>query len=450
MLGSHIQPDYHELRRREMLTRKIRENSVFKNIINNTGWLLFDRILTILIGTTVGVLLARHFGPEEFGIYTFAIAFVSFFDAFAMLGLNSIVVREIVNKPEVENEIVATAVVLQFAAGTLAAGIVLLVIWFWGAPAWPGQILVSILTLKLILKCGSIPKSWFEAKVRSKYVVWAESSILVVITIVKLVLLFLGASVVLFAVVVVLSELFRTIADFLLYRNLRSSFERVSFGISTAKYLFKESWPLMLSGSIVLVQMNLDKLMLGYMSSAREVGLYSVGMLPISALYFLPIIFGASISPQLTTAYRKSQAAFLRQSRTAYLLLSMLMLVIALMLVVIAPALVRLVFGPDYQGAENVVLVGAGALLFVAQVSFRSRLLTIQGMQQHVLLLSVMAVGANAILNSFLIPRFGSLGAAVSTTGAWSLSALIFPVIFPRVRRYFIWNLLMERNKTQK
>src|SRR5438132_9740832 len=76
-----------------------------QNILGNLGWLMADRILRLGVGLIVGIWVARYLGPERFGIYNYAIAFVAMFSVLATLGLESIVVRDMVRAPDQTAEI---------------------------------------------------------------------------------------------------------------------------------------------------------------------------------------------------------------------------------------------------------------------------------------------------------------------------------------------------------
>jgi len=56
----------------------------------NALWLFLDKILRLGVGLVVGVLVARYLGPELFGKWNYAIAFISLISAFATLGLDQI------------------------------------------------------------------------------------------------------------------------------------------------------------------------------------------------------------------------------------------------------------------------------------------------------------------------------------------------------------------------
>ena len=74
---------------------------------------LGDKFLRMGFGLLIGVWVARYLGPEKFGLLNYAIAFVSLFNVFATLGLNNIVVRELVRKPSEKGEILGTSLKSQ-------------------------------------------------------------------------------------------------------------------------------------------------------------------------------------------------------------------------------------------------------------------------------------------------------------------------------------------------
>src|SRR5262245_9709117 len=89
-------------------------------ILGNTGWLFADRVVRMGLGLVISVWMARYLGPSQFGEFNYAIAFVSFFGVAASLGLDSVVVRELVRHPETRDEILATVFVLKLLGGALA------------------------------------------------------------------------------------------------------------------------------------------------------------------------------------------------------------------------------------------------------------------------------------------------------------------------------------------
>ena len=72
----------------------------FRRYFVNTSWMFAEQLLRMVAGLLVGIWVARYLGPEQFGIFSYAIAFASLFSNIAKLGLDGIVVRDLVKEPE--------------------------------------------------------------------------------------------------------------------------------------------------------------------------------------------------------------------------------------------------------------------------------------------------------------------------------------------------------------
>lgn len=76
--------------------RSLQNHQGFMRYFANTSWLFGEKILRIIVGLFVGIWVARYLGPERFGLFSYAQSFVGLFSAIATLGLDGIVVRELV------------------------------------------------------------------------------------------------------------------------------------------------------------------------------------------------------------------------------------------------------------------------------------------------------------------------------------------------------------------
>ncbi len=74
----------------------LRDHEGFRRYFANTSWLFAEKILRMFVGLFVGIWVARYLGPEKYGLLSYAQSFVGFFTAIATLGLDGIVVRELV------------------------------------------------------------------------------------------------------------------------------------------------------------------------------------------------------------------------------------------------------------------------------------------------------------------------------------------------------------------
>ena len=103
----------------EFLRSSLKGRENLQKALANIIWLYADRILRMGVGLLVGVWLARYLGPGQFGLFSFSLSLVGLIGAFSSLGLQNIVVRDIVNAPLGANQTLGTGFVLQAIAGVL-------------------------------------------------------------------------------------------------------------------------------------------------------------------------------------------------------------------------------------------------------------------------------------------------------------------------------------------
>src|SRR5260221_11367862 len=112
-------------------------------IRRNFGWLLTDRVVRLAISLVVNVWLVRYLGVERLGLMSFAQSLVVLFAVFAQLGLETILVRDLVRRPEASRDLLGTALTLRLTGAlvTLALSFVTVRIMR------PGDTVATLLTL---------------------------------------------------------------------------------------------------------------------------------------------------------------------------------------------------------------------------------------------------------------------------------------------------------------
>ncbi|HIK36226.1 MAG TPA: oligosaccharide flippase family protein [Thermosynechococcus sp. M98_K2018_005] len=88
---------------------KVQVHQGIRRYIVNTSWLFAEQILRIIAGLLVGIYVARYFGPIKFGLFSYALAFVGLFASLAKLGIDGIIVKELVNAPAKRDAYLGTA-----------------------------------------------------------------------------------------------------------------------------------------------------------------------------------------------------------------------------------------------------------------------------------------------------------------------------------------------------
>lgn len=411
-------------------------------ILSNSVWLLADKILRMCVGLFVGVWIARYLGPEQFGLWNFAIAFTAIFSAFSTMGLDGIVIRELVKNPHRQNELLGSAFVIKLFGGVLAILLALIAVLLMRGVEVITLWLVGLSAAGFIFQSINVIDFYFQSKIKSKYTVYAANAAFILMTIVKIILLITAAPLIAFALTglgeVVLTAIFLLMA----YKLNHSSIGDWCFSWLVAKELLKDSSILIFSDLCVIFNMNIDKVMLMQLMDVNDVGLYSVTITLVSTFYVVPLVIGSSITPKLTTLFESDYALYKRYVKKTYMYVGVSVILIGLLLSVFSKNIILLLYGKNYLDSAHLLTICAIALIFVSQVSLRGRMLIIEANTSQMLFFAVLSVITNVLMNIWLIPLYGAVGAAYAYIISWGFNANIFPLIFNKTRPHALMGLL--------
>ncbi|MDV2995583.1 MAG: hypothetical protein N4J56_005237 [Chroococcidiopsis sp. SAG 2025] len=287
-----------------------RLNPQLRKVAVNTGWLFADRLRRMGVGLLVGVWVARYLGTQQFGLLNYATAFVALLTPFATLGLDNIVVREIVRNSSHKDEILGTTFFLKFLGGFVLVGLALISISLLRSGDRLTYWVVSVLSAGVIFQAFDTIDLQFQVQVQSKYTVIAKNLAFIIITFVKVILIQINASLIAFAWVVLLESGLGAIALAINYRMQGYSFWAWRWSLTRAIALLKESWALMLSGLSIMIYMRIDQIMLGQTSGDRAVGLYSAATRISELWYFIPTAICSSGFPTIIEAKGISESLY--------------------------------------------------------------------------------------------------------------------------------------------
>ena len=415
-------------------------------IVRNISWLFFDKILRMGVGFFVGVWIVRYLGPEQFGLLSFATAFVGLFAAFTALGLQSIVVRDIVHNPDCASETLGTIAILQLISGIAAYLIVLVAIVYLRPDDAIALTIIAILGPMILLKASEITVWWFESKVLSKYTIWAQNGVFLVFAAVKVILILEHASLIAFVWIMLAEAVVVTIVLLGFMNKYGLLLTKLRVSTKRAKLLLKDGWPLLISSILIVIYMQIDKIMLGKMVGYEEVGIYSVATLISTVWYFLISIFLATLFPSLTNLHAQRSGLLSQRWTQLYALMLWISVAVALILSLFSNILVEFIFGEMYARSASVLVIHAWAGVNVAIGSVWSKWLLLENKLKIGLYGQLIAVIINVGLNFWLIPSFGAIGAALATlVSSWISMFLSFSLYKPKETFGFIWRAIFLR-----
>lgn len=418
-----------------MLTKlkSLRNHQGFMKYFKNTSWLFGEKILRMIVGLFVGIWVARYLGPEQFGLFSYAQSFVGLFTAIATLGLDGIVVRELVKDESRRDELMATAFWLKLM-GALVVLLILAVAVNFTSNDMHTNVLVFIIASATVFQSFNVVDMYFQSKVMGKYIVYANVINLLLSSIVKIILILNEAPLIAFAWVILFDSFVLACGFIYFYiRNrhceqsetihkntvilnkAKQSILALTFNKSTAVALLKDSWPLILSGIVVSIYMKIDQVMIMEMMDAEAVGQYAAAVRISEAWYFIPMVIASSLFPAIINAKRQSEELYYARLQKLYDLMVWMAIAIALPMTFLSDWLVNLLYGEQYNQSGSVLMIHIWTGVFVFLGVASGKWFIAENLQMLSFWRTFYGMTINVILNFLLIPKYGVQGAAIAT-----------------------------------
>ncbi len=399
----------------------------------NTSWMFTEQMLRMIASLLVGIWVARYLGPEQFGIFSYALAFTAIFSGIAKLGLDSIIVRDLVNEPDKINIYLGTAFWLKLIGAFIALGIVAFATLFTSSDQ-KTNLYIFIIASGMIFQSFEVIDFYFQSKVLSKYVSLCKITQLLLPSGLKLYFILIVADLFWFVIVTVIDQITLAITFCIAYKYQKVESFYGHFDLTIAKKLLRDSWPMIFSSIVIMLYMRVDQIMIKEMLTDKEVGLYSTAVRLSEVWYFIPAIITSSLFPAIIGSKKiNTELYYIRLQRT-YTLMVWMALAVAIPMTLLSDWLVVLLYGTVYKEAGAVLMIHIWSGIFVFFGCAKGKWLLIENMQKYGLICTSIGAISKIILNYVLIGRMGIIGAALATCLTHIILAIIIPLCFYKDR----------------
>lgn len=411
----------------------IKNHQGFQKYFHNTKWLFIAQFSRLIAGFLVGVWVARYFGPTKFGIFSYVLAFTSLFAGIAKLGLDGIIVRDLVNEPEKRNIYLGTAFWLKIIGALLVLGLIAIAVQFTSNDAIT-NLYIFIIASGLIFQSFEVIDFYFQSKVLSKFVSLSQMAQIFLSSLLKVFFILTHAGLIWFVIVSGFDQI--TLAASLLfaykYQKLPNFFRY--FDLGTAKKLLMSSWPLILGGIAIMVQARIDQIMINEMIGPKELGYFAAAMKFIEIFGFIPMIISLSIAPAITNAKKKSYSKYLQRLQNYYSLMFLLFIIIAIPILFAGKYFVLLVFGDKFAYAGTLFSLMAFRLFFTNMGVAKHQYILNEGLFYLSFISAFIGAFVNIAFNYIFIPLYGAKGAILVSYISFFVTLFIFELFYKKTR----------------
>jgi PST family polysaccharide transporter len=382
-----------------------------KKALNNVNWLLLEKMISMPVTLLISFIIARYLGPEAFGEYNYILAIVALVTPLSVMGLSGLVSRELINNPDKEQAVMGASIVGRLL-GVLMSAIILIIAAF--SLEVTNHYWIIIIAVAQTLSFCSVIDFWLQAKLHAKMSVAVRVTVLITVSIGKLVIVWKDLGLSLLVYLYAFEFMLQAIGYLIVYVYKGGSV-RLAYSKTYLYELLSQSKWLILSGVAAVIYLKIDIVMLKHLVNESEVGIYSVASRISETWYFIPTIIVTSFFPSLLEARKKGRDLYVRRMQKLNDILLLLSTVIVIIILVLAEFLITLLYGQEYSAATPILQIHIFAGIFIFMRALLSKWLIIEHLLKYSLVTQASGAILNVLLNFLLIPAYHGVGAAFAT-----------------------------------
>ncbi|MBV9354212.1 MAG: flippase [Chloroflexi bacterium] len=412
--------------------------SVGQSVTRGALAMLTTQPLTWGVSLFAAIATPRLLGADTLGQVTVAVTICNIASTFACFGVSEYLVRRVAQSPQTRGRDAGVALAVQLMS-SLPAFLIVAILGSRYATSIvePSLLLVALLPM-LLNPSRTVLLSLFRGLERHAEYAWLNAVSSVISTLGMLAILFLGWGAVP-SLVVGLSLVAAVTIVAWIRSGIRPEFPSVrrmtvtEFGDAIRAGVPFMGWQL-----TQMAYSQIDRLLLGVMAPAAQVGWYAAANRIVSFPIFIPTLIVTPLFPALSRSVR--EPTVLRRTVAQTLKVTLLLTVpLSAGIMATAPAIPALLGWPeDFLDATAPMAILALQLPLVAMGMVLGSVLMAVGRERRLVVVAVVATGVNVGLNALAIPLFerltgnGGIGAAVVTVISELVMLIGAAVLLPK------------------
>lgn len=405
--------------------------------MRNIFWATLGKVIHVFGALIVAIFVARYLGPEQYGLMNYIISYVSLFTIIATFGLDNIEIRELSKYPEQKEKILGTAFRIRISLAFIALLVISITLHLFEADKFTSA-MILVYSSTLLVNTVYVIRNYFTSIILNKYVVKSEILKTMVGLLIKVFLLYIQASLVWFIIATAFDAFIVTGGYIIAYKKKVGKISSWTFHYPLSKHLLVESFPLMLSGTAVIIYQKIDQVMIKNMIDSTSVGLFSAAAKISDVILFVPSIITQTITPLLVRLKKENTIRYEQKKQQFINIVVWLSIFLALIVSISSGHLISISFGSEYMASAAVLQIMAWKTVGMAMSSSSGQIIIIEGIQRFAVIRNIIGSIICISLNLALIPVFGIIGSAWTSIATVFISGYIANYLIKPYRNIFI------------
>ena len=384
-----------------------------KTISVNISWLLLQNGVKLVFGLTVSLYLAKYLGPEDFGVYSYAISIISVLLLFTNLGIDPILIRELVDNKINKMSLLGSSFALKLLGGIIGFILMGLLGFYYGFYSKKGLIIL-IMSPIILFKSLSILDSYFQSKKENKYPAFANMISIIIGSTIIFLFINLKFELEYFALIYVFESAV-LISALLFFYLWKSELHKWIVSKKISVNILKESWPLIIAGVAAIINTRIDQIYIGSMLSSSVLGNYSAAAKVSEFWLVLPTILNIVFYPILINLRSLNYNKYKRFLGAVIISCFCFGIIFSFIVSHFSENIISLLFGNKYKLAGEYLSLYIWSTLPYFTLFILSNVIYLENLIRKNLVISAVSILGNLILNYFFIQFYGAIGAIYAT-----------------------------------
>jgi len=398
-----------------------------RSFVDDAIAMMTSKAAVIVLSAITGIILARVLGPEDRGLYAAIIVIPTMFISLTNMGVRQSAIHFIGKKVFPIEKVMGAVYLLAILVSVVGITVCTLIMTQLGNPNFSMLLIILAVTQVPLLVTTSYSEGIFLGNrlvgVTAK-ISWMVEALRLVFVIILVYVLELGVR---GALMALLACQFLTTTYAISQTRLVGKIS-LRWDSTIVKSLFSKGIIFALALFVMQLNYKVDILLMERLCPLKQIGLYAVGVNIAQLMWIVPqgvtaVLFSHSANAENIDEFSYKVTRLLR-------VVGLFSFLLMMTIVLVVPFAIPFVYGNEYSGSVRVMQLLAPGVFAMFNFKIINQDLAGRGRPDLALIVTIPGLVINIILNLFLLPRYGAVGAAISSSISYSLVGVGFLYLY--------------------
>ena len=401
----------------------------FLTVIRNNLLIYVEKIIKIISGVVIAAWMARYMGPSNFGKWSYALLIFSFFQSVVTLGIDSILVREIISRPNETHSLIANSIIGRLCLGFLSVGIVSIIAQFLSVTDKDYIGILFFMSLAYLFQPLDSIEGYFQASNKIKLITLSKITAYLISAGVKVYLIHIEAPLFLFAIANTIEILITNVIIYIMFVKLESDF-LFKYDFSSFYSIISESKYYLASSLIIFLYMRVDQFLVLNFLGDQQLGIFMAATSLVSVFHLLPVIMSTSVMSYFSRTKDEDYNLYKRHIVFLFRFMMALSIAIIIFIYVFSDFIMFHIYGSYYEESQAILKILILSILPVFIGVIQSIHIILHKNNNMIFIRTLLGGILAVFLNVLFLKIWGLVGSACASVFTQYLIVFVAPYFF--------------------